>query len=55
LSKVKKKKKKKKLEKKNRFNLNKIIKKLYKYIGEYCLRENENGVDINRNYDSHWE
>ena len=23
--------------------------------GEYCLRENENGVDINRNYDSHWE
>ena len=23
--------------------------------GEYCLRENENGVDINRNYDAHWE
>lgn len=22
--------------------------------GEYCLRENENGVDINRNYDAHW-
>jgi hypothetical protein len=23
--------------------------------GEYCLRENENGVDINRNYDAHWQ
>lgn len=24
-------------------------------IGEFCLRENEDGVDINRNYDAHWE
>ena len=23
--------------------------------GDYCRRENENGVDINRNYDAHWE
>lgn len=23
--------------------------------GEYCIRENENGVDINRNYDAHWK
>jgi hypothetical protein len=23
--------------------------------GSFCLRENENGVDINRNYDAHWE
>lgn len=23
--------------------------------GEYCLRENEHGVDLNRNYDAHWE
>jgi hypothetical protein len=23
--------------------------------GSYCLRENENGVDLNRNYDAHWE
>jgi hypothetical protein len=23
--------------------------------GQFCLRENENGVDINRNYDAHWE
>ena len=23
--------------------------------GNYCRRENENNVDINRNYDSHWE
>ena len=22
--------------------------------GEYCIRENENNVDINRNYDAHW-
>lgn len=22
--------------------------------GDFCLRENENGVDINRNYESHW-
>jgi murein tripeptide amidase MpaA len=22
--------------------------------GDFCLRENENGVDINRNYDAHW-
>ena len=23
--------------------------------GNYCLRTNENGVDLNRNWDSHWE
>lgn len=23
--------------------------------GDYCLRENENGVDLNRNYRSHWK
>lgn len=23
--------------------------------GEYCIRENEHGVDINRNYDAHWK
>jgi hypothetical protein len=23
--------------------------------GEYCLRVNENGVDLNRNWDDHWE
>lgn len=23
--------------------------------GDYCLRLNEDGVDINRNYDAHWE
>jgi len=23
--------------------------------GEYCLRVNENGVDLNRNWDSHWK
>ena len=23
--------------------------------GDYCLRENENGVDLNRNYKSHWK
>jgi hypothetical protein len=22
--------------------------------GDFCLRENENGVDINRNYEAHW-
>jgi murein tripeptide amidase MpaA len=22
--------------------------------GEFCLRENENGVDLNRNYEAHW-
>lgn len=22
--------------------------------GAFCLRENENGVDLNRNYDAHW-
>jgi len=22
--------------------------------GQYCLRENENGVDLNRNYHAHW-
>ena len=22
--------------------------------GDYCLRENENGVDLNRNYKAHW-
>lgn len=22
--------------------------------GNYCMRENENHVDINRNYDAHW-
>jgi hypothetical protein len=23
--------------------------------GEYCLRLNENGVDLNRNYDAHFK
>ena len=23
--------------------------------GDYCLRTNEHGVDINRNWDDHWE
>lgn len=23
--------------------------------GFFCLRENHNGVDLNRNYDIHWE
>jgi hypothetical protein len=23
-------------------------------LGSYCLRENENGVDLNRNYKAHW-
>ena len=23
--------------------------------GEFCLRENEHGVDLNRNYDAHWK
>lgn len=23
--------------------------------GDYCLRVNENGVDLNRNWDAHWE
>ena len=23
--------------------------------GEYCLRVNENGVDLNRNWDDHWK
>jgi hypothetical protein len=23
--------------------------------GDFCLRENENGVDLNRNYDAHWK
>jgi len=23
--------------------------------GEYCLRVNENHVDLNRNWDIHWE
>ena len=22
--------------------------------GNYCLRTNENGVDLNRNWDAHW-
>ncbi len=22
--------------------------------GSYCLRENENGIDLNRNYKAHW-
>lgn len=23
--------------------------------GSYCLRTNENGVDLNRNWDAHWK
>lgn len=23
--------------------------------GSFCVRENEHGVDLNRNYDAHWE
>ena len=34
-------------------NLNPMSRKKVE-AGTYCLRENEHGVDLNRNYKSHW-